>query len=231
MPFYWWDQTMLLLVPPLLLGLYAQLKVKRTYARWKRVEGSGGLTGAEVAKLLLSRNNLGGVGIERTSGRLSDHYDPRVRKVFLSPEVFDGRSVSSQGVAAHEVGHAIQHAGGYAPLRWRHSLVPAANLGSGAWVPLFMVGIFMGLPSLMDLGIILFGATVLFQIVTLPVEFNASHRAMRLLEREGQLRGSDARGARQVLNAAALTYVAAAVTSAATVARYLATDSRGCTSQ
>ena len=210
-PFYF-DPTYMLLIPAIILALYAQMKVQSTFNHYSRVRASSGMTGAQVARALLDKNNLTDVVVEFTPGRLTDHYDPRTKRLRLSPENYHGTSLAALGVAAHETGHAIQHAREYIPLNIRNAIFPVASFGSSLAFPLFIMGFLFGRGGtfLMDLGILLFTFAVLFQVVTLPVEFNASGRALRMLESEGYLlRGGEVAGARKVLNAAALTYLAA----------------------
>jgi Zn-dependent membrane protease YugP len=198
-----------LLIPAILLALWAQFKVKSTYERFRKIRAAGGLTGAQVAREILRINRIYDVNVEETQGTLSDHYDPRKKTLRLSTDIYSSDSIAALGVAAHEAGHAAQHAAGYMPLQLRHSMFPVANLGSTLAIPLFIIGLLFSAPSMMDIGIILFSAAVLFQVVTLPVEFNASRRALYQLESGGFLRGDEVTGARKVLTAAALTYVAA----------------------
>ena len=209
MPFFFYDPTMLLLIPAIILALYAQFKVKSTYERFSKVPSAWGRSGASIARDILNHNRLHDVEIEETEGVLSDHYDPRVRKVKLSSRNFRSDSIAAISVASHEVGHAIQHKIGYAPLQLRHAILPVVGFGSNLAFPLFFVGLIFSSPRLMDIGIILFTGVVLFQLITLPVEFNASRRALQQLEAGGYLRHDEISGARKVLNAAALTYVAA----------------------
>lgn len=209
MPFYFWDPTMILLIPAIILAIWAQMRVSSTYSKYSKISSARGATGAETAKFLLEHNGLPDVKIEAVKGKLSDHYDPRSNTVRLSTDNYRGRSLSAIAVAAHEVGHAIQHGTGYIPLKIRHSILPATNLGSWAAFPLFIIGFLFNTPLLMDIGIILFAGVVIFHFVTLPVEFNASHRALAQLSSNGMLVEEEMRGARKVLNAAALTYVAA----------------------
>jgi Zn-dependent membrane protease YugP len=210
-----WDWTLFLLIPAFLLGLYAQFRVTSTFKKYSEVASSRGLTGKEAARLVLDGGGLYKVGIEVGGGRLSDHYDPRTRQLSLSPDVGNSNSLAALGVAAHEAGHALQHAQGYAAFKLRSALVPVANIGSKLGMILFMVGLFLGyyrnVGWLMNVGIILFSAAVLFTLVTLPVEFNASNRAIRELENKSILMGAELAGAKKVLSAAALTYVAAAL--------------------
>ncbi|WP_210365468.1 zinc metallopeptidase [Bacillus sp. REN3] len=194
----------------ILIPLWAQFRVKGTYKKYSQVASSSRMAGAEVARKILDDNGLYNVGVEETQGYLSDHYDPRSKVVRLSTENFHGHSVAAAAIAAHEVGHAIQDAQDYAFLRFRHALVPVANLGSNfSWI-LIMIGILANLTGMLLLGIIFMAAAVVFQIITLPVEFNASNRAMDLVVSNGIIRNDEERETRKVLSAAALTYVAAA---------------------
>jgi Zn-dependent membrane protease YugP len=206
---------MVLLIPCILLALYAQRKVKRTYAKFSQVASAGGLSGAETARRLLRENGVVDVSVEEVAGTLSDHYDPRDKTVRLSSEIFRGHHLAGLAVAAHEVGHAIQHANGFFPLNLRHAFLPIVNIGSTAAFPLFMIGFFFGggATFLMDVGIAFFAAVVAFQVITLPVEFNASSRAMTQLVDGRYLAPQEAVLAKKVLNAAALTYVAATATA------------------
>ncbi|MCZ7664117.1 MAG: zinc metallopeptidase [Thermoleophilia bacterium] len=207
-----WDWTIILLIPALLFGLFAQYRVSSTFNRFSKVRSGRGLTGAQGARMLLDSAGLGFVSVESAPGRLSDHYDPRSKVLRLSRDVAESDSLAALGVAAHEAGHAIQDAEGYAPMKLRSTLVPVANIGSNFGFILFFVGLIMGrVPLLMNLGIVLFSAAVLFTIVTLPVEINASRRALRQLSARGILVSTEVDGARKVLSAAALTYVAAAL--------------------
>jgi uncharacterized protein len=207
---WFWDPTMIIVIPALLLALYAQLRVQSTYAQYSQVPIGNRLTGAQVAQEILRRNGLSGVEIERTEGVLSDHYDPRDRTLSLSSDVYDGISVAAAGVAAHETGHAIQHARGYAPLALRSAMVPTVQFGSWLAWPIFILGFLFHSGTMIQLGILVFTAFVAFTVVTLPVEFDASARAMRALREEGLVTADELQGVRAVLTAAALTYVAAA---------------------
>jgi uncharacterized protein len=194
----------------MLVPLWAQFRVKGTFVKYSRVPNSIYRTGAEVAREVLNANGLFNVGVEEGRGFLSDHYDPRTKTVRLSPDNFHGHSIAAAAIAAHECGHAIQDAQRYAFLRFRHALVPVANIGSNfSWV-LVLIGIFFQMSGLLLLGIVFMAAAVLFQVITLPVEFNASNRAMDQVVSLGLIRNEEERNARKVLNAAALTYVAAA---------------------
>ncbi len=208
--FYYYDPTYLLLIPGLILALYAQFKVSSTYARFKREPSRSGLTGAQIARQILDTNGCGDVRIERVPGSLTDHYDPENGVLRLSEEVYGSRSIAALGVAAHEAGHAIQDATDYGPMRIRATLVPVANIGSSAAIPLFMLGLIFSWEPLLKIGILCFSLAVLFYVVTLPVEFNASGRAVALLA-SGYLPEDEVQGVKKVLSAAALTYVAAAL--------------------
>lgn len=207
-----WLWSFLLLVPALVLGIYAQVKVGTSFSRYSQVRSARGLTGAQAARALLDSAGLNDVEIRVGGVRLSDHYDPRTRTLTLSPDVGMSDSLAALGVAAHEVGHAMQHAEGYAAFRLRSALVPAANLGTNLGIILFLIGlIFYRSGMLMGVGILLYSAAVLFTLVTLPVELNASRRALALLGERNILLPDEVSGARKVLSAAALTYVAGAV--------------------
>lgn len=214
--------SMVILIPAILLSIYAQFRISSAYKRYSKIRSQTGLTGAQTARTFLNSNGLYDVRVERIGGRLSDHYDPRTRVINLSEEVYQGTSLASVAVAAHETGHALQHASGYFPMTLRSSFVPVANLGSGAGPILIMAGLFI--PSvgwLLTLGIFAFAFAVLFQIITLPVEYNASHRALSLLLEGDMLESEEVRGARSVLNAAALTYVAAALAAVLQLVRLI----------
>ena len=219
--FFFSPLDLVLLLPALALTLYAQAKVKNTFERMSRVRAASGMTGAQVAESLLRRNQINDVDVEEVAGTLSDHYDSRAKKLRLSREVYRSSSLAALGVAAHETGHALQHRQSYAPLNLRQSIFPVANLGSSLGIPLFIAGLFLSLPILRDAGIVIFAGAVLFHVVTLPVEFNASRRALAQLSSGGYLRADEIAGARRVLNAAALTYVAAAAMAAVHLIRLL----------
>jgi len=214
---FFWDYTYFLIVPPLLLAFYAQARVRGTYAKYSKLGASSGISGAQMAKEILNLGGAGHVPVEETPGQLSDHYDPRKKVLRLSAGVYESKSIAALGIAAHEAGHALQHHTGYAPLNLRNGIYPVANLGSTLAFPLFLIGFFMsrkGPSMLMDIGILLFTGAVLFSVLTLPVEFNASKRAMVLLGERGYLKGQELDGARRVLSAAALTYVASTAMAA-----------------
>ncbi len=208
-------------IPAMIFAFYAQGKVKSAYERFSRVRSRSGFTGAQVARNLLDGARLNDVEVTQTQGKLSDHYDPRQKVVRLSPDVYRGDTLASIGIAAHEVGHAIQHGTDYAPLTIRNSIVPLAGFGSQAAFPLFLIGFIFQQGFLMDIGIAVFMFAVFFQAITLPVELNASNRAMALLETGGMLQGEELSGARKVLNAAALTYIAALAMALAQLLRLL----------
>jgi Zn-dependent membrane protease YugP len=216
----------ILVLPAFLFSLYAQFKVQGTFAKYSRVHNDKGLTGADVARTILDRSGLYDVRIEPYPGNLTDHYDPRTRVVRLSQSVYNSTSVAAMGVAAHETGHAIQHKDSYKPLVLRSSLVPVANIGSYMGPTLAIIGLMLSMPFIIKLGIILFGAAVLFYLVTLPVEFNASSRAIRTLEDTGILNYSEIDPAKKVLRAAAMTYVASAAVAIANFLRLVLMTSR-----
>ncbi|SCY75568.1 zinc metallopeptidase [Alkaliphilus peptidifermentans] len=220
--FFRFDPTMIILIPAIIFTLYAQGKVKSNFAKYLSISTKKGYTGVQVARILLDQNNLQHIPIEVSRGQLSDHYDP-IRKVLrLSGEVYQGSSIAAVGVAAHEVGHAIQHANGYIPLSIRNMIFPVARFGSSAAWGFIMIGLFIpSLGGLMDVGILLFAAAVAFQIITLPVEFNASSRAMQLIDTNGFIVGDEGKGVRKVLRAAALTYVAAMASGIAQLLRLI----------
>jgi uncharacterized protein len=218
---FFWDPTYIIVLPAILLALYAQIRVQTAYARYSQVRTQRGLTGAAVAEEILRRNGLGSVQVERTEGFLSDHYDPRSRVLRLSPGVYEGDSVASVGVAAHETGHALQHAQEYAPLALRSAIVPVTQFGSWLAWPIFLLGFFFHSQTFMQLGILIFSGVVAFTLITLPVEFNASSRAMHILQTEGIVTSDELKGVRTVLGAAALTYVAAAATAVLELVRLL----------
>lgn len=223
--YYVWDPTFIILVPAILFTIYAQFKVSSTTSRFLRVNTQRGFTGEQVARRILESNGLYDVRIEMVRGHLSDHYDPRNKVLRLSQDIYYGTSVTSVAVAAHECGHAIQHAKGYVPLNLRSSLVPVVNFASNISWLLIALGFIMRGPFL-EIGILLFSASVLFQIITLPVEFNASSRALVQLGNLGIVEGKELNQSRKVLTAAALTYVAAALTSVLQLLRLVAIANR-----
>lgn len=221
--YYGWyfDPTMLLILPALLLAMWAQFRVQSTFRKYSDVPSAQGWTAAEMAADLLARNGLGSVRIERVRGSLTDHYDPRTNTLRLSDTVYGSTSLAALGVAAHECGHAMQEAEGYKPLRIREKIVPVAQIGSWAAMPLFMLGLVMSWEPLLTAGIIVFSLVVAFYLVTLPVEFDASGRALEQLEGGGYLSSAETDDAGRVLRAAALTYVAAALQAVLQLLRLL----------
>lgn len=219
MPYYYYDWTMILVIPGLLLGLYAQFKVKSTFARYSRVRTKSGLTAEAAARMLLSRGGSTNVTISRVNGSLTDHYDPRSNTLRLSDTVYGSDSVAAVGVAAHECGHALQEHDGYGLLKLRSALVPVVNIGSSLYLPIFMAGLLFSWEPLQMVGILCFGLTLLFSLVTLPVEINASKRALGMLE--GVLDAEELQGAKAVLSAAALTYLASVISSALQLLRLI----------
>jgi len=208
-------------LPALALGLYAQMKVRSSFETYSKVRSARGTTGAQAARWILDENGLRHVTVERTQGFLSDHYDPRSKTLRLSPAVYDTPSLAAIGVAAHEAGHALQDQEKYAPLALRSAMVPAVQIGSWLGPIIFMIGFFMSLQPIAWVGILLFGATALFAVVTLPVEFDATKRAKQLLVSEGILNPQELQGVNKVLDAAALTYVAAALQAIMTLLYYV----------
>lgn len=222
--YYRMDPTYVLVLIGVVLSLLASAKVKSTFSRYQRVRSSIGLTGREAAERVLHGAGIYDVRIERVSGNLTDHYDPRSKVLRLSDSTYNSASVAAIGVAAHECGHAIQHATNYAPVRWRGSLVPIANFGSTIAWPLILIGLFItGRSSslMINLGILAFSFAVLFHLVTLPVEFNASNRAIRILGSNGMMSREEVGAVKKVLGAAALTYVASAATAILQLLRIL----------
>ena len=219
---YYFDPTYILVLIGVVISLWASAKVKTTYSKYSRVRSMSGLTGAQVADQILRANGIYDVRIEHVSGELTDHYDPKNRVLRLSDVVYNSTSVAALGVAAHECGHAVQDDKDYFPLRVRNALVPVANFGTQAAGPIIIIGLIFGSSSfLVNLGILLFSLGVLFQLVTLPVEFDASHRAIQILGNTGILYGDEIRDTRKVLSAAAMTYVAAAAASILSLLRLL----------
>jgi Zn-dependent membrane protease YugP len=218
---FYYDWTMILMIPGLLLGMWAQHRVRSSFEKYQRVQARGGQTAEEIARRLLDHAGCSQVDIQPTGGSLTDHYDPRSRHLKLSSTVYGSSSVAAIGVAAHECGHAMQHQEGYGPLKLRSALVPVVNLGSNLYFPIFLMGILFSWEPLLYAGIACFALTLVFALVTLPVEWNASKRAIAALQNGGYLYGDELDGASAVLNAAALTYVASAVSSLLQLLRLL----------
>ncbi|MFV0394408.1 MAG: zinc metallopeptidase [Coprobacillaceae bacterium] len=213
--------SMVILIPAILLSMYASMKVKSTFEKYSKVMSSSGYTGADIARRILSEQGINNVNVEHIRGNLTDHYDPRSKTVRLSENVYSAKSIAAISVAAHECGHAIQHNVGYVPLNIRSAIVPAAQIGSKMSMPLVILGMFMSSPTFIYIGVVVFSAAVIFQFVTLPVEFNASSRAIKVMLSSGIIDEREEAGARKVLSAAALTYVAAAISSLLTLIRLL----------
>lgn len=218
---FYFDWTMLLALPGLLLGLWAQMKVKSSFAKYSQVYSRRGIRAEDVSRDLLSRSGNHNVTITGVSGSLTDHYDPASNTLRLSQDVMGNPSIAAIGVAAHECGHAMQQHDGYMPLKLRTAIVPVVNIGSNLYFPIFMAGILFSWEPLINVGILCFALSLLFSLVTLPVEFNASNRAIAMLREGGYLAEDELDGARKVLNAAAMTYVAAVVSSALQLLRLL----------
>lgn len=214
MPYMYFDSTYILILIAFALSMFASFGVNATFSRYKKVTSRKGITGAEAARKILDDNGLSNVRIEHISGNLNDHYDPKANVIRLSDATFSDDSVAAIGVAAHEAGHAVQHATAYAPIRLRNSLVPVVNICTQISMPLFIIGLILNFFNLAILGVILFSAALVFQLVTLPVEFNASNRALKILDNSSMLSGEELHGAKKVLRAAGMTYVAAAAASA-----------------
>lgn len=219
--FYFDPLYFIIMLPALLLAFFAQMKVKSAYATYTKVANSRGLTGLDAARVILPNEGLTGVQVEGTPGELTDHYDPRSKKLRLSAGVAQQPSVAALAIVAHEIGHALQDHHGYAPLKLRGAIVPAVQLSPMVSYVLFLAGFLLQAPSLVNLGIIVFSISVVFSLITLPVEFNASKRGLQMLEANQILVGDEMNGARAVLRAAALTYVAAAVQSVMTLLYYI----------
>lgn len=218
---YGYYNYIIFMLPALIISIYAQFKVKNTFSKFQKVSALNGTTAGEVAQRILSAFGLSNVRVEHITGSLTDHYDPRTNVVRLSDSVYYSTSISAIGVAAHEVGHAIQHASGYFPIKIRSAIIPVCNFGSSVSPFLLLFGLIFNMPALYLLGIAAFSLVALFQLVTLPVEFNASNRALAILSQNGILSESELKGAKKVLGAAALTYVAALLTSLLQILYYL----------
>ncbi len=221
-PYFTWNSSMIILLPAIILAVYAQAKVGTTFDRYLRVPSKKGFSGAEVAREILRVSGIHDVSVQVQGGKLSDYYDPRRKVLKLSQDVYHGRSLAALGVAAHECGHALQHDQGYAPLAIRNAIVPIAGFGSQLAFPLFFIGLLFRSQNLMTVGILFFSAAVLFQLITLPVEYNASNRAVSVLEGYGFIERNEVGPVKKVLGAAALTYVAATLMAIMQLLRLLA---------
>ncbi len=218
---YYYDYTYILVIIAFVLTLFASFGVKGTFAKYDKVKSQNGITGADVARKILDANGLSNVRLERVAGNLSDHFDPRTNVVRLSDATYASTSVAAIGVAAHECGHAIQHAKGYAPIKIRNSIVPVVNIGNAFSMPLFFLGIILENTGLAMAGALLFSLVLVFQLITLPVEINASNRATKLIAGMNILDTSELKGTKKVLTAAALTYVAAVASTALQLLRLI----------
>jgi uncharacterized protein len=219
--FYWGDWTFILLIPAFLFSLWAQYKTQSTFRRYSEIAASRGITADKVAGNILQSYGVGNVSVESTPGQLTDHYDPRTKVLRLSEGVYGNSSIAAIGVAAHEAGHAIQDARGFTPIKIRNAIVPVVNITSNLAIPLFIIGLFASLPILIQLGIYFFAGVVAFHLVTLPVEFDASSRALKVLRSGAFLNNEELGGAKAVLTAAAMTYIAAALMAILNLVRLL----------
>ncbi len=223
---FYYDSTMLILIPAVIISFIAQMQISRTYSKYKSVGTRNGYTGQQVARMMLDEAGLFDIQIQIINQELGDHYSPSERILRLSPDVYNGSSVAAAGIAAHEVGHAIQHKESYKPIVVRNAIVPIVNIGSSfSWI-VFFLGLVLGISKLTTIGIILFSGVVVFQLITLPVEFNASSRALSILKSRNILYEDEAKGAKKVLKAAAMTYVAAVLHSISQLIRLLVISNR-----
>lgn len=218
---FYYDSTYLVLLPALIFALWAQMLVQSRYSKYNRISTRSGMTGYDAARLILDSNGLRHVRIEQIAGELTDHFDPTTNVIRLSSGVYGSTGIAAVGVAAHEAGHAVQYAEGYSPMKLRSAIIPVTRIGSTLAMPIFLIGFIFSIYELAMLGIILYSLTALFQAVTLPVEFNASRRALAALEGCGRLGTDEQKGAKKMLSAAALTYVAALASSLAQILRLM----------
>lgn len=222
MPFFYLDYYYLILVvPTLIFAILTQIWLKNTYKKYSGLRNARGLTGADAAMNVLRHYQIYDVKIEHISGRMTDHYDPRTKVIRLSDGVYNGTSIAAVGIACHEAGHAAQHANGYVPIKIRNAIIPICNIGSMAGIPLAIIGLFLSSELLINVGLLLYSFVAIFQLATLPVEFNASARAISVIKDSGMLMADEVPGARKMLTAAAMTYVAALATSLANLLRLL----------
>lgn len=222
MPFFYLDYYYLILVvPTLIFAVFTQIWLKNTYKKYSGLRNARGLTGADAAMNVLRHYQIYDVKIEHISGRMTDHYDPRTKVIRLSDGVYNGTSIAAVGIACHEAGHAAQHANGYVPIKIRNAIIPICNIGSMAGIPLAIIGLFLSSELLINVGLLLYSFVAIFQLATLPVEFNASARAISVIKDSGMLMADEVPGARKMLTAAAMTYVAALATSLANLLRLL----------
>ena len=218
---YWWDPTYYLVIIAMLLSVFASIGVKSTFAKYEKMKTARGITGAEAARKVLDMNGLQNVRVERVSGELTDHFDPRSNVIRLSDSTYSNTSVAAVGVAAHEAGHAVQYAVGYTPIKVRNAIVPVVNIGSSLAMPLFILGLVLNFLNLAYLGVFMFSFALVFQLITLPVELNASARAIKILDSSMILYENEVKPAKKVLKAAAMTYVAAVAATALQLLRLL----------
>lgn len=228
MPFFYGiDMTYIIYVlPALLLALWAQVNVKSTFAKYSKVASDGGMTGRDAARLILDANGLHHVQVTHVQGELTDHFDPKANIIRLSDATYNAATAAAVGVAAHEAGHAVQYAQGYVPMKIRSAIIPATNIGSNLAIPLVLLGIVFSAPSIAYIGVLLFALSVVFQLVTLPVEFNASRRAVAAIRESGRVSDEGVGAAKKVLTAAALTYVAALAVALGNLLRLLTLANR-----
>ena len=222
MPYFFMDYYYIILViPAMILAAWAQFKVKSTYNKFSKVSNNKGITGAYAAQAVLTHYGITDVRIEQVSGKLTDHYDPKAKVIRLSQGVYGSTTIAAVGIACHEAGHAAQHAQNYAPIKIRNSLVPVCNIGSTLGIPLAILGYFLGFEPLISIGLLLYAAIALFQVITLPVELNASKRAMKVIDETGLLYYDEQGGAKKVLTAAAMTYIASMLVAIANLLRLI----------
>lgn len=223
---YLYYATGAIMLPVIIFAMFCQFKVKSSFNKFSRINNSRGLTGAQAAERLLHLNNVNDVQIKRVRGNLTDYYNPATKEIYLSENVYNSTSIAAVGVACHEAGHACQHAESYFPLKIRNAIIPVTRFGSALGIPLALIGMFISWEPLVYAGIVLYAAVALFQLITLPVEFNASRRALKTIEENNFLTAEENSGARKVLTAAALTYVAALASALATLLRLFIVNNR-----
>lgn len=226
-PYFYFDPTMLILIPGVIIALWAQMRVQSNFSKYSRVPSRSGISASDMAREILASQGIYNVRVEQVRGTLTDHYDPTAQALRLSDSVGNSNSLAALAVAAHEAGHVLQHKDGYAPLMLRNAAVPVINIGSNLAIPLFIIGLIFSWQPLVQIGILLFSLVVLFSLITLPVEFNASRRAMAILETDGYLAQDELPGAKKVLSAAAMTYVASALSAILNLLRLLIISGAG----
>ena len=226
-PYFYFDPTMLILIPGIIIALWAQMRVQSNFSKYSRVPSRSGISASDMAREILASQGIYNVRVEQVRGTLTDHYDPTAQALRLSDSVGNSNSLAALAVAAHEAGHVLQHKDGYAPLMLRNAAVPVINIGSNLAIPLFIIGLIFSWQPLVQIGILLFSLVVLFSLITLPVEFNASRRAMVILETDGYLTQDELPGAKKVLSAAAMTYVASALSAILNLLRLLIISGAG----